>query len=81
MRILIQQKETGLYFKDVGAWVADAAAAVDFLSSTQAIEFCGANGITGVQLVLKFDDHIYDIVLPVMPDSPHHHHPRRGKTA
>jgi len=66
MRILIQQKETGLYFKDVGAWTRDASQAMDFLSSTSAIDFCVTNKMTGVQLVLKFEEQRYDIVLPVL---------------
>lgn len=68
MRILLQQKDTGLYFKDVGAWDADPGAAMDFLSSTAAIDFCVANKISGVQLVLKFEEQRYDIVLPVLPN-------------
>lgn len=66
MRILIQQKQTGLYFKDVGAWTRDASEAMDFLSSTSAIDFCVTNKMTGVQLVLKFEEQRYDIVLPVL---------------
>ncbi|HHY84936.1 MAG TPA: hypothetical protein GYA07_05310 [Verrucomicrobia bacterium] len=66
MRILIQQKETGLYFQDVGAWTRNSSEAMDFLSSTAAIDFCVLNKITGVQLVLKFDEQQYDIVLPVL---------------
>ena len=65
MRILLQQKETGLYFKDIEDWTRDAAAALDFLSSSAAIDFCVANKISNVQLVLKFEEHRYDIVLPV----------------
>jgi hypothetical protein len=67
MRILIQEKETGLYFRDVGAWTQSAAEAMDFLSSTSAIDFCVLNKISGVQLVLKFEEQQYDIVLPVLP--------------
>ena len=66
MRILLQQKESGLYFKDVGAWDPDPAQAMDFLSSTSAIDFCVANKISNVQLVLKFEEQRYDIVLPVL---------------
>ena len=66
MRILLQQKESGLYFRDVGAWDPDPAQAMDFLSSTLAIDFCVANRINNVQLVLKFDEQRYDIVLPVL---------------
>lgn len=68
MRILLQQKETGLYFKDIGAWTREAAEALDFLSSTSAIDFCVLNKILDVHLVLKFEEQRYDIVLPVSPD-------------
>ena len=71
MRILLQQKETGLYFKDVGAWNRACSDAMDFLSSTAAIDFCVLNKITDVQLVLKFDEQKYDIVLPVLITRPY----------
>jgi hypothetical protein len=67
MRILLQQKESGLYFKDIDAWDLDPDVAMDFLSSTSAIDFCVANKISNVQIVLKFDEQRYDIVLPVVP--------------
>ena len=66
MRILLQQKETGLYFKDIDSWTRDSSGAMDFLSSTAAIDFCVTNKLAGVQLVLKFEEHRYDIVLPVV---------------
>jgi len=66
MKILLQQKESGLYFRDIGAWDPDPAQAMDFLSSTSAIDFCVANKINGVQIVLKFEEQRYDIVLPVL---------------
>ncbi len=75
MRILLQQKENGLYFKDIDAWGPDPAEAMDFLSSTAAIDFCVANKISNVQIVLKFDEQRYDIVLPVLPQS---NEPRRS---
>ena len=65
MRILLQQKETGLYFKDIDAWSRYSSEAMDFVSSTAAIDFCVMNKLNGVQLVLKFEEHRYDIVLPV----------------
>ena len=71
MRILIQQKETGLYFRDIDAWTRNPAEAMDFLSSTSAIDFCVLNKISGVQLVLKFEEQRYDIVLPVLSGSAH----------
>jgi hypothetical protein len=72
MKILLQQKENGLYFRDIGAWDPDPAQAMDFLSSTSAIDFCVANKINNVQIVLKFEEQRYDIVLPVLiqPNDP-----------
>jgi hypothetical protein len=66
MRILLQQKNTGLYFKESGVWTQSAAEAVDFLSSTKAMAYCATHRISGVQLVLKFDQEHYDIVMPMM---------------
>lgn len=72
MRILLQEKETGLYLKDVGNWTPEPTAAMDFLSSTRAIDFCVANKISGVQLVLKFEEQLHDIVLPMVTDRRYH---------
>ena len=75
MRILLQEKATSLYFKDVGNWTPEPAEAMDFLSSTKAIDFCVANKIAGVQLVLNFEDQLHDIVLPMVTDR---RYPRPG---
>ena len=64
MRILIQKKDSGLYFKDIEDWTANSVHAMDFLSSTTAIEFCVLNKIKGVHLVLKFEEEHHEIVLP-----------------
>jgi len=64
MRILLQQRDTGLYFGDINSWCADASEAMDFVSSTQALEFCSVNKLDEVQVVLKFADEKYEIVLP-----------------
>jgi hypothetical protein len=79
MRILLQRKESGLYFCDIDLWDPDPAEAMDFLSSTSAIDFCVANKISDVQLVLKFEEQRYDIVLPVLIQS--HEPPESRKSA
>jgi len=66
MRILLQQKDTGLYLQEFRTWTRDPAEAMDFLSSTRAIEFCVTHRIVDAQLVLKFEEEHYDIVLPMM---------------
>ncbi|SPE62369.1 conserved hypothetical protein [Verrucomicrobia bacterium] len=76
MRIFVQQKETGLYFKDITAWVPNTSDAMDFVSSTAAIDFCVANKLRDVQLVLKFEEEKYDIVMPMVPlGQPHQERP------
>jgi hypothetical protein len=69
MRVLLQQKDSGLYLQDLESWARRSSEAKDFLSSTAAIDFCLAHNISGVQLVLKFDEQRYDIVLPLMPQA------------
>jgi len=65
MRIVLQHKQTGLYFCDIDSWVRNASDAMDFVSSTAAIGFCATNKLSDVQLVLKFEEHKYDIVMPL----------------
>ena len=66
MKVLLQHKESGLYLKEHGVTTSNRTEAMDFLSSTQAIEFCTAHKITGMQIVLRFDEQHYDIVLPMV---------------
>jgi hypothetical protein len=70
MRILLQQRDTGLYFKDINSWIADASEAADFVSSTQALEFCAVSKLDAVQVVLKFEGEKYEIVLPDVTAQP-----------
>jgi hypothetical protein len=65
MRILLQQKDTGFYFKDLDSWVRQQTEAMDFVSSTAALDFCKRNKLTGVQMVLKFEEQEHELVLPV----------------
>jgi len=65
MKVLLQNIESGLYLKEAGVTTSDRAEAKDFLSSTRAIEFCAAHKIAGMQIVLRFDEQHFDIVLPM----------------
>ena len=68
MRILIQQKQTGLYFKDNANWTEQRSEATEFVSSTAAIDFCLQNKLADVQMVLRFDEEQAEIVLPLIND-------------
>ena len=77
MNVLLQHVESGLYLKDVGMTTQDRMEAMDFLSSTQAIEFCVAHKIKGMQIVLRFDEQHMDIVLPMTVN----HRPSQARSA
>ncbi len=59
-----------MYFSDIDSWLADPAEAMDFVSSTQALEFCAINKLDTVQVVLKFEGEKYEIVLPDVAAQP-----------
>jgi hypothetical protein len=71
MRILVQQKDSGLYLKGLDVWVRKSLEAADFVNSTAAIDFCARQRLADVQLVLKFEGQPYEIVLPFQPDGAH----------
>ncbi|MBC8096901.1 MAG: hypothetical protein H7Y43_13930 [Akkermansiaceae bacterium] len=71
MKVLLQHKESGHYLKDAGVTTRDSSDAMDFLSSTQAIEFCARHKIIGMQIVLRFHEQHFDIVLPMLMDRRH----------
>jgi len=65
MRIVVQKTTNGLYFSDIDSWSRSSAEAMDFVCSSAAIEFCMANKLEDMQIVLKFEEQNYDIVLAV----------------
>ena len=70
MRILVQQRDSGLYLKDLNVWVRKSLEAADFVNSTAALDFCARQKLADVQLVLKFEGEQYEIVLPCRPEAP-----------
>ncbi len=75
MRVLIQQADTGLYYKDARTWVASEREARQFHSSIEAIDFCHRQQIGGgVVILLRFNGAQHDIRLhpfdpPIVPGS------------
>ena len=69
MKVLLQQKETQLYLKDVNDWTAHPDEAMDFASSTRAIEFWEKHKTPNVHIVLKFQDQPHEIVLDAFADT------------
>ena len=73
MKVVLQQKMSGLYLKGAGTWTPNTTDAMDFMSSSRVTEFCAAHKISGVQIVLKFEEQHYDIVLPMAAAERRHH--------
>jgi len=65
MKILLQHARTRLYFRGLGDWTANPQEAFDFQHSRKAIDFAHVNGITGVQIAVKFFDCPFDEVFPL----------------
>ena len=64
MRRLLQRIEDGLYYQGRGAWTEDPENALVFDKTAGAIECCLKEHLPQVQLVLKFEDSVFDIRLP-----------------
>jgi hypothetical protein len=70
MRILLQHVRTQLYLRSLGNWTLNPLEAFDFQHSQRAIDFARENGLTGVQIVVKFSDSQYDEMFPLPELSP-----------
>ena len=69
MKVVLQERATELYFQGEGRWVKDASQAFNFGNSLEAIDYCVARQISGVEIVLRFADPRYDIRLaPFAPE-------------
>jgi len=56
MKILLQHKESGLYLKTLDSWVTCPGEAQIFPSTTQALRMSQRHRLSGVQLVLSFEN-------------------------
>lgn len=63
MRILIRRLNDHHYLALDGSWGLDWNLARSFPSPLAAISFCREQHPVGVQIILKFDDELYDVNL------------------
>ncbi len=70
MRILLQHARTQLYFKGLGDWTANPYDAFDFQHSQRAIDLARDQGLTGVQIAVRFSDSEFDEIAPLPPIAP-----------
>jgi hypothetical protein len=63
MRALIRDAKTGMYYGSDGTWTVQRNDARDFGGTFQALHFAGQQHLSGVQVVLPFDNPEYDAVI------------------
>jgi hypothetical protein len=54
-----------LFWVGDGRWTANALAARDFGSSSKCIQYALTERLAGTEVVLSFDNPLYDIALPL----------------
>ncbi len=69
MKILLQHKKTGFYFKQPGNWVREIEAASDFRTSQTAIDQINAECLADVQVVAIFrrDNYVESVCYQFAP--------------
>ena len=65
MRILLKHIRTQLYLRSLGNWTMNPYEAHDFQHSQRAADFARENGLTGVQIAVRFLDSAMDEVFPL----------------
>lgn len=68
-RIIIQDRSTGMYLKNLGRWTQKEAEAFSFSCTSSALLYCVRNQLAQTQIVMKFGPERYDIQLPVFDQS------------
>jgi hypothetical protein len=64
MKIFLQHKRSLLYVAGTDAWARSSDEALDFPNYDIAVAFASQHDISNVQVVLKFLDYPYNIILP-----------------
>ena len=63
MKVVIQQRGSGLFLAPDGTWIASRQGARDFRKSSAAMEFCIKTELLNVWIVLTFADSTKDFHL------------------
>jgi len=64
MKVLLQNKSTGSFLKDLNSWTNDPNEALQFKNSSSALNFSLRHCLSDIHIILKFKNPRYDILLP-----------------
>ena len=65
MRVLLRSTDSRNYIQDGDKWTADPGSARDFGTSGRAVLFAMENHLTGLEVVLAFENSQYDLAIPL----------------
>ncbi len=63
MRVVLRNMKTGLFFRNSADWSENAEEARDFMDATTALYFAKEQELLDVEILLKFQNPKYDIVV------------------
>jgi len=69
MRILLQHRKTGLYYRAPGLWTKTPEEAYEFPSSGHLIHFQQSHNLEDVRMIFRFPSEGYSIQIP-LEDAP-----------
>ncbi len=69
MKIILQNSQSKAFFTANNGWNSEIASARQFGTSQELWGFCTANRLKNVQMVVKFEDARFDMVIPFVPES------------
>jgi hypothetical protein len=67
MKVIIREMETGLYLKGPAVWGDTQGEAMEFKNSIAALEFCVAQKLHNVEILLLMGDARTDVPLRLFP--------------
>ena len=65
MKVLLRDTKSCHYYVGANQWTADSKQARDFEQVEQAIRLNRDEQLRDMEVVLSFDDHLCDLVLPI----------------
>jgi hypothetical protein len=65
--VLLQDRESGLYFKKAGEWTAEIGEAADFKQIVPAVDCARQIGGKTLDILMTFGDPAHDVRIAAMP--------------
>jgi hypothetical protein len=64
-RVLLRNRETGQFYAGSNGWSGNSSVAHDFDAVESATQFAKTERLAGMEVVLRYDDPVCDLILPL----------------